>query len=360
MKGLFRKDILKIKAYESGRPIEEVKRQLGLRDVIKLASNENPLGASPKAIRALIKALDCVNRYPDGSCFYLKKALAKKLRLKPSNIILGNGSDEIIDIIVKTFVENGQEIITSQTAFLEYEIIAKANARKVIIIPLKDFAYDLRAIRRRINSLTKLIFIANPNNPTGTYLDKTQIGIFLKDLPKGVVVVFDEAYREFVDKKDYPDTLKLIDKYNIVILRTFSKAYGLAGLRIGYGIAKDGFISAMERLRQPFNVNSLAQAAAIAALDDKEFLNRSRKLILSQKRFLYRALEEMELDYIPSAANFILIDLKKDAKLVFKRMLNYGVIVRDMLPYGLKTCIRVTIGRPEENKRFIEVLEEVI
>jgi histidinol-phosphate aminotransferase len=360
MKTLFRKNILKLKPYQPGKPIDEVKRELGLRDVIKLASNENPLGPAPAAVSAIRRSLADINRYPDGNCFYLKKALSKSLRLSPSNIIIGNGSDEILDIIVKTFLNEDEEAITSKTTFLEYEIISQENGRRIRTVPLVDFKYNLEAIKKAIGPRTKLIFIANPNNPTGTYVNNREVNDFLKDIPKDLVVVFDEAYFEFVDARDFPQTLKLIEKRNIIILRTFSKIYGLAGLRVGFGVARESFIAAMERVRQPFNVNSLAQVAALGALNDPGFVKKTRNLILREKRFLYQALDEMGIGYIPTVANFIFIDLKKDALTIFKKMLKQGVIVRDMRPYGLKNYIRVTVGTHKENVRFIKVLKKTL
>lgn len=360
MKSLFKKNILEISPYQPGKPIDEVKRELGLEDVIKLASNENPLGPAPAAVSAIRRSLKDINRYPDGSCFYLKRAIAKRFKLSPSNIIVGNGSDEIIDIIVKAFLNEDEEAITSKTTFLEYEIITQANGRRIRTVPLVDFKYNLEAIKKAIGPRTKLVFIANPNNPTGTYVNNREVTDFLGDIPKDLVLVFDEAYFEFVDKKDFPKTIELINNKNIIVLRTFSKIYGLAGLRVGFGVARESFIAAMERVRQPFNVNSLAQIAARGALNDRRFVKKTRNLILKEKRFLYQALADLGLDYIPTVANFILIDLNKDAAAVFKQILRQGVIVRDMRAYGLKNYIRVTIGKREENERFIKALKATI
>lgn len=359
MKTNITKNIFGLTPYQAGKPIEEVKRELGLKEVIKLASNENPF-VSLKVKAALKSALNQINRYPEGSCFYLKEKLAKELRLKPANLIFGNGSDELIDVIVKTFVEKDEEVLTSQLTFLEYEIISKVNGRKVVTVPRRNFKYDLKGIKNKINKKTKVIFIANPNNPTGTYVNRTEVNDFLTNLPPNVVVVFDEAYNEFVDASDFPDTRGYLNKKNVIILRTFSKAYGLAGLRIGYAIAKDGFISFMEKARPPFNVNSLAQAAAFAAIADKEFVLKSRKLVLNEKKYICSAFNEMGISYIPSQANFILFDTGKNTVSVFKEMLKYGIIVRDMKQYGLDTFIRVTIGRPSENRKFIEALKRVL
>jgi histidinol-phosphate aminotransferase len=359
MKNIINKNILKITPYQPGKPIEEVKRELGLKNVIKLASNENPLGTSSKAILAIKKSLDNLNRYPDGNCFYLKKRLAAKFGLNPGNLIFGNGSDEIIDIIIKTFVSSDEEVLTSKTSFLEYEIVSKANNRKFREVPLKNFKYDLAAIKKAIRKNTKVIFIANPNNPTGTYVNKNEVRDFLNNLPRNIIVVFDEAYNEFVDKKDFPKTLSYINK-NVIVMRTFSKTFGLAGLRIGYAVAKPRFIECMNRIRQPFNVNILAQAAAQSAITDDNFLKRSKKTILSGKRYLYKELDKLRLCYIPSVANFILVDIGKDSRIVFNKLLRQGVIVRDMKAYKLNNFIRVTIGTKKENQRFINVLRRVL
>ena len=254
--------------YKPGMPIEEVKRRLRLKDIIKLASNENPLGASPKARLAIQKSLSEVNRYPEGSCFYLRKALSRKYKLSPDMFIFGNGSDELIDIIIKTFVEEDENIITADITFLEYQILAGVLGRRVIKAGMRDFSYDLKAILKKINKKTKLVFIANPNNPTGTYVNKSQLDKFLDEVPPRVVVVLDEAYDIFVDAVDFPRSLKYLRMNNIIILKTFSKAYGLAGLRIGYAMACQRLISYMERARPPFNVNLIAQRGAVAALKD--------------------------------------------------------------------------------------------
>jgi histidinol-phosphate aminotransferase len=360
MEKLIRKDVLNITPYLPGKPIEETKRQLGLKEVIKLASNENPIGSSSKALKAIRKNLSNINRYPDGSGFYLKRKLARYFKLEPANIVLGNGSDELIDIIIKTFVQDDENIITADITFLEYEIIAKVNGRQIITAPLRYFKYDLEAIKKRIDKKTKLIFIANPNNPTGTYVTKYELEDFISDLPDNIVLVLDEAYDTFIDVDDFANSLDYLQNKNIIILKTFSKAYGLAGLRIGYAIAREEFCSYMERVRQPFNVNCLAQSAAIAALDDKEFLRKTKKVVLEGKNYLYGALSGLGVAYVPSVANFILVDVGKDTVAVFKDMLKYGVIVRDMQQYNLKNFIRVTIGTKKENEKFIKVLKKIL
>lgn len=359
MSAVIRKDINKISSYVAGKPIEEVKRQLGLKKVIKLASNENPLGASPKALNCIKSALSGINRYPDSSGYYLKRKIAKLYNLSADEIILGNGSDELIDIIIKAFCEPQDNIITADTTFLEYSIISQINRIKVYTAGLKYFKYDLDAIKKKIDRYTKIIFVANPNNPTGTYVTKYELNDFLKDLPQGVIVVLDEAYDSFIDVDDFPESLRLLNSKNLILLKTFSKAYGLAGLRIGYALCRKDFAFAMEKVRQPFNVNILALQAAACALDDKKFLKKTRQTILGGKNYLYDCLSKMGYPYVPSVANFILIDVGQDSQEFFKKMLKFGVIVRDMKQYGLKNFIRVTIGTKKENERFIKVLRKV-
>jgi len=269
---LGRKNILRINTYEAGRPIEEIKREMGLKKVIKLASNENPLGPSPKSVEAIRRGISSLNRYPDANAFYLKKKLAKYYCLEPGNFSVGNGSDELIETAIKAFVEDDENIVVSDLTFLEYKIIAGVLSRNIEVVPLKYFKYDLEAIRRKINRRTKLVFIANPNNPTGTYVTRQEVEEFLKSIPESVLVVFDEAYDAFIDVNDFPSTLSYIKKGNVLVFKTFSKSYGLAGLRIGVAIGSAGVISLLEKARQPFNVNLLAQLASAAALEDKEFL----------------------------------------------------------------------------------------
>lgn len=356
---LVNENIYRITPYIPGKPIEELKRQLKLKKVIKLASNENPLGPSPKALRAIRKSLSQIHRYPDANSYYLKRKLANFLKVKPSNIVLGNGSDELIDIIIKTFVKNDENIITSKATFLEYEIIARINNRKFITVPLNKFKYDLISIKKKINSKTKLIFIANPNNPTGTYVNKKELDDFIDALPKDIVVVLDEAYELFVDVDDFPKGLDYIQDRNVIVLKTFSKAYGLAGLRLGYAVAREKLSFYMEKARQPFNVNFLAQVAGLAVLDDHRFLEKTRKTVLRGKHYLYRELRRLGFEYIPSVANFIMVDVKEDGFKVFNQMLKYGVIVRDLKQYGLDNFIRVTVGTDSENERFIAVLKRI-
>jgi len=357
---LVRKNILKSIPYVGGKPIEETKREFGLKEVFKLASNENPLGPSPKALTAISRALGGLNRYPDSQGYLLKKKLSAKLGVSPDCIVLGNGSDELIDVVIKTFVKDDEFILTSEATFLEYGIIGQSNGRKVKRVPLCDFKYDLKALAAAVTPKCKLVFIANPNNPTGTYVNKKEVEAFLKAIPKTTIVVFDEAYDSFIDVKDYPYSLNYLKNKNVIILKTFSKAFGLAGLRIGYAVTDKAIAQYMERVRQPFNVNSLAQVAAVAALDDRVYFKRSRKANFLEKKFLYAQLKRMGVDFVPSVTNFILLNTGKNGVAVFRALLKFGVIVRDMQQYGLNNYIRVTIGLRRENEKFIKALKKVL
>jgi histidinol-phosphate aminotransferase len=325
-----------------------------------MASNENPLGPSKKAIRAVRRAIVSVNRYPDGNCYYLKEALSKNLNVSTQNLIIGNGSNEIIELALRTFVAKDEEVIMSEPTFLIYNIACKVAGGTPVVIPLKDFKADLDSIKAAITDKTKLIFIDNPNNPTGRSVGEAEVEKFLEDLPDNIIVAFDEAYNEFVEREDFPDTLRYIGRKNIIILRTFSKAHGLSGLRIGYGIAEKEMIGYMNRVRQPFNVNSIAQIAAIASLKDKEHIANSKLVISEGKVFLYENLDSLSLDYIESDANFILINIERKSEEVYEEMLKRGVIVRPMNAYKLNNYIRVTIGTMAENRRFIKTLKEIL
>ncbi|MDD5449570.1 MAG: histidinol-phosphate transaminase [Candidatus Omnitrophica bacterium] len=359
---LARKNLLDIKNYEPGKPIEEVERELGIKEVIKLASNENPLGPSPKAVAAIRAALKNLNRYPDANSFYLKKRLAaERFELEPSNFVMGNGSDELITIALKAFLNEGEEVIIADTTFLIYNIASQIANARITVVPMRDFKYDLKAMASRISDKTKLIFIANPDNPTGTYCGEEEVAAFMKQVPQSAIVFFDEAYYEFGrQKSDFPETLKYLKGGNVIISRTFSKAYGLSGIRVGYAMASSTLASFMEKVREPFNVNLLAQAAALAALDDEGFLKKTLSNTQRGKDFLYREFGKLGLDYVPSATNFILVNIKKPSKEIFNRMLSEGVIVRGMEAWGLNTFIRVTIGTEKENKKFINILKKII
>jgi histidinol-phosphate aminotransferase len=357
---LIRKDIDNIEAYKPGKPIEEVKRELGIADVTKLASNENALGPSPKAIAAAKQALPSLNRYPEGSCYYLKRKLARILGVRETNLLFGNGSDELIDVILKTIKAPDAEIITADITFVEYKISGAINSFRVVTVPLKDFTFDLEAMVGRITQKTKAIFIANPNNPTGTYVTAKQVLEFLDRIPPGVMIVFDEAYVEYAQQEDFPKTIELLERKNVAILRTFSKIYGLAGLRVGYMIADEEFVAAAERIRQPFNVNAVAQAAACAALDDKAFVCKSVALVTQEKAFIEKALTELGIWFKKSAANFIFMRTEMDARNLFRELLKKGVIIREMSQYNLDNYSRITIGTRRENMKLIRALKDII
>jgi histidinol-phosphate aminotransferase len=353
--------ILKIKPYLPGRPIEEVKRQLGLKKVIKLASNENPLGPSPEAIKAIRKHALRVNLYPDGGGYYLKRALAEKLGVKEENIIIGNGSDEIVSLITRITLQKGEQAITGAPSFLMYKIDIQLNQGKVVSVPLKNFRLDLEKMEKAINSKTRLVFIGNPNNPAGTIVNTKEVERFLSNVPPQILVIFDEAYYEYVEDADYPQTVNFVKQgKNIIVLRTFSKAYGLAGLRIGYGVAKKEIIDILNRARPPFNVNSLAQTAALASLKDENQVERSRKLIKEEKKFFYSHLKKLGLCFVPTQANFILIKVGERAKDIEEDLLHRGIIVRGMQGYNLPWYIRVSIGTREQNEEFIKNFRAIL
>ena len=356
-----KKSILTIKPYIPGKPIEEVQRELGLKDVIKLASNENPYGPSPQVIQAIRTASQKLNRYPDGDCFYLRKALAERLKVSPDQLIFGNGSDEIIVFAARVFLNKGDEVIIAKPSFLIYDIASKIEGARIKAIPLKNFHYDLPVMKRAVTKKTKIIFLGNPDNPAGTYLSQTQVANFLKGLRRDILIFIDEAYFEYVEAKNYVNSIKLLKSYdNILITRTFSKWYGLAGLRIGYGIAHPRLIDILNRVREPFNVNSLAQVGALACLKDSAYYRKLRLKIKEQKEYLYRELTKLGLSFEESSTNFIMIHMKMDASRIANRLMRKGVIVRDMSPWGLKKFIRVTIGNSKENRKFMSALKDIL
>lgn len=364
MKNLAQEHILHLQPYLPGKPICEVQRELGLAQVIKLASNENPIGPSPKAAQAIQKALSEIHRYPDGSGFHLKKALGEKLQITSEQIILGNGTNEILELAARTFIAPGDEVISARPAFIIYSMLVQATQGKNVLVPLKDHIHDLQAMAEAVSAKTKLIFIANPNNPTGTMVTDHDLTRFLQKIPKNVIVVLDEAYFEYVEDDRFPDSLAYLranPDQPILIARTFSKAYGLAGLRIGYGIGSPELISLMNRVRQPFNVNSLALAAAEAALQDEEHLSRSREVNRLGYQYLCAEFDRLKLPYVPSVANFILVDMGgRDAKPISNRLLAEGVIARTVAEYGLPAWLRFTIGLEEENRKLIQAMEKTL
>ncbi|MDB6151455.1 MAG: histidinol-phosphate aminotransferase [Chthoniobacter sp.] len=343
-------------SYEPGKPIEDVARELGLQphEIIKLASNENPLGPSPKALAAMHDALERAHFYPDGGGYYLREAIAGKMGLKRENVILGCGSNEIIEFIGKAFLNPGDEIVAARHAFVVYKLMATLFGAQTIEVPDPDFAHDLDGMLAAITPRTRELFIANPNNPTGTLLSQTQIDRFMERVPEDVVVVFDEAYYEFLENP--PDVLKFVrEGRNVVVLRTFSKIQGLANLRIGYGLARADLIEVLQKTRQPFNANGIAQAGALAGLLDEEHQTRTREITIEGRDFLQAEFAAMGLQFVPSFANFVLVKVG-DGKAVFQALMQRGIIVRDMNSYALPEWIRVSIGTMEQNRRFLAEL----
>jgi histidinol-phosphate aminotransferase len=346
--------------YEPGKPIEETARELGVDPgtIIKLASNENPLGPSPKALQAMGAALGTAHLYPDGSGFYLCKAIAAKLGVAPENVILGNGSNEVIEFLGHAFLNPGDDVVTCQYAFIVYKLLATAFSVRTIETPSPDYQQNLDATLDTITAKTRIIFIPNPNNPTGTLILQRAIDSFMSRVPDNIIVVFDEAYFEFLD--DPPDTLRFIrDGRNVVVLRTFSKIHGLAGLRIGYAIAPAEMTVVLHKTRQPFNVNSVAQAGAIAALDDEAHLRETKRVIDEGRAYLQKQFAEMQIPFVPAAANFIMVKVG-DGCAVFQKLLQRKLIVRPLKGYGLPEWVRISVGTMEENQKLVAALSEVI
>ena len=361
MKSLTSKSIEKLIPYPPGKPIEELERELGITGSIKLASNENPLGPSPLAVKAIQGELTKLNRYPDGSGYYLKARLSDFLGLPQERIIIGNGSNELIELVIRTFIQREDHVIQAFPTFLVYEKVVMASGAELQSIPLRNFRVDLDSILKAVNDRTKVIFVNNPNNPTGSALSKHEIEEFLKALPKDILVVLDEAYIDFVTDPEVANGRELIDIFpRILVLRTFSKLYGLAGLRVGYGFADEAIIDYMNRVRQPFNVNTLAQAGAKAALDDTDFVSRTLNLNRKGLAYLYDELDKLKLEYLPTQTNFMLIKIQPGGEQVYQQMLKQGVIVRSMDSYGLNEYIRINVGLPEENERFVKALRRVL
>lgn len=357
-------NIRKIKPYVPGKPQDELEREYGITNSIKLASNENPKPPSPHVIQALTDALSGLNRYPDGSSYYLTKAIAQKYGVDAAEIVLGNGSNEVIDFLIKAFVQNGDGVITSHPSFLMYQKFVQIRGGVNSVVPMKNMSHDLEAIIDSITERTRLIFLDNPNNPMGTIIPPADLYVFLSKVPDHVIVVIDEAYADFMDEEFRPDAVSLVrnmkNRCPVVILRTFSKAYGLPGLRIGYGMMNEEIALCLHKVRQPFNINTLAQVGAKAALEDDAFY----LLILQQTRagisYLRDAFDKLGCISYPSHGNFLLIDVKSDADTLYEKMLHKGCIIRSMNSYGLPSYIRVTVGTEMENLRVVEVLEECL
>ncbi len=350
-----------IPVYEPGRPIEEVARELGvehLDEILKVASNENELGPSPRAIEAMIASAPEMHRYPDGGCFYLKEKLACKLGIHTDNLLFGNGSNELIEFLGHAYLGPGHPLVISDMAFVVYRLVCALFDAEAIVTPAKDFGHDLEAMLAAVTPQTRLVAICNPNNPTGTLVTPTAIDTFLDELPGHVLAVFDEAYFEVMPENDRPDLLRYIreGRPNLLVLRTFSKAYGLAGLRIGYAIGSATLIAMLNRIRQPFNVNAMAQAAAIAALDDDAHMIRSRRLVAEGLAFFNRELTALDMAFVPSAANFILIRTGRGREVCNELQRKHLIITRPMNGYGLPDWIRITLGTPAQNARIMAAL----
>jgi histidinol-phosphate aminotransferase len=349
-----------IRPYQPGRPAEEVAAEFGISKPVKLASNENPLGPSPRALAAL-NEVGNLARYPDGNGTRLKQRLARRHAIDNRQITLGNGSNDILEFVPRVFVNPGDEVIFSRHAFAVYPLATLAVGGRPVVTPARDWGSDLQAMLAAVTGRTRVIFIANPNNPTGTWLPGDALRDFLAHLPEHVVVVVDEAYAEYVDDPDYPDCTQWLDSFpRLIVTRTFSKIFGLAGLRVGYAVSSAEIADYLNRVRQPFNVNSLGLVAAEAALDDNEHLQRSAEINRQGMEYLVAACRERGLDYIPSAGNFIAIDFGQPAEALFQAMMRQGVIVRPVANYEMPNHLRVTIGSEAENRRFVEVLDEVM
>ena len=347
-------------AYEPGKPVEELAREMGLQasEIIKLASNENPLGPSPKALHAMREALERSHFYPDGGGWELRGAIAAKLGLERENVILGNGSNEIIEFIGHAFLNPGDEVVTAGHAFAVYSLMAQLFGAKTVEVPDPGYTHDLPAMLAAITPQTRQVFIANPNNPTGTMVGQDAIDRFMDKVPDHVLVIFDEAYFEFLDEP--PDVIRFVrEGRNVVVMRTFSKIQGLAALRIGYGVAPAGLASVLQKTRQPFNANGIAQAGAVAGLQDEDHMRKTREITFEGRRFFETEFKALGLEYVPSSANFVLVRVG-DGDRVFKELLARGIIVRAMRSYKMPDWIRVSVGTMEQNRRFIRELPEVL
>lgn len=346
-----------LRPYQGGKPIEELERELGIHGAIKLASNENPLGLSPVARQAIESTLNDGARYPDGNGYYLKSKLSQRLSVSPDQLTLGNGSNDILDLLARSFLDKDCNAIFSQHGFVVYQLVVTAQNATSIVVPARNWGHDLEAMADAVNEQTRLMFIANPNNPTGTWVALDEIKTLLSRVPPQVLVVVDEAYFEYADVAGYDTALKLTNQYpNLVVTRTFSKAYGLASLRVGYAISHPDVADILNRVRQPFNINSMALAAAVAILDDTDYLEQSIETNRKGYRQLVQGFDRLGLNYIPSAGNFIAVEIPGDTGHLYQRLLEQGVIVRPIDLYEMPDHLRVSIGLPEENARFLDVL----
>jgi histidinol-phosphate aminotransferase len=358
---LARKGISEIVSYVPGKSIEEVQKEIGAKRWIKLASNENLLGPSPKALEAIRKELPTIYMYPDGPCSVLREALAQKFSLPEKRIVISNGADNLILMIANAFVNEGDEVIMADPTFPVYTNVTQIMGGKVIKVKLKDYTHDLDGMLKKVDRKTKLVFVCNPNNPTGTTISQESFNWFLARLPERIIVILDEAYGDFVEDPFYPNGLDYIKaRKQVIVLRTFSKVYGLAGLRIGYALGREDLVDCLYQVRDPFPVHRLAQVAAVAALNDQDHAVRSIQMVYEGKRYLYKELEKMGLIYVPSQANFIFIGFERNSNEVFQALLTEGIIIRPGKTWGYPTCARVTIGRMEDNQRFIKALKKIL
>ncbi len=358
-------EILNLVPYKPGKPIGETQREYGLTKVYKLASNENPIGPSPKAIAAMTEALSSLHLYPDPACYDLTKELSKQWQIEPSWLTFGNGSNELIDLLIRIYCQPGDHILTTQAAFIAYQICAQAARVRTEHVPLKsNYQMDLKAISEKLKkSSCPLVFIPNPNNPTGTYVGQKEVEDFLSEHGnrEDVLIIFDEAYNEFVRASDYTSALPYVTKYsNVCVMRTFSKVYGLAGMRIGVLIARPEVNDLVNRVRNPFNVNTLAQVAALATLQDKEYLKRSSEVVWQGLDYFYEQLKLLKLDYVPSQANFVFFDLKQPAQKIYQKLLERGVIMRPVANYGFPNHMRLSVGLMSENQVAMASLSEAL
>lgn len=348
--------------YLPGKPIEELERELGISNIVKLASNENPLGPGEAVKEALQSGVADLSRYPDGNAFLLKAALAEKYQVDQAQLIIGNGSNDVLELLGRAYLVAGEsEVIYTAHSFAVYPLVTQACGAKAVVVPAKDWGNDLDAMADAITDRTRLIFVANPNNPTGTWSRREELLKFLDRVPEQVIVVLDEAYAEYVTDEAYPDGIELLKKYdNLIVTRTFSKAYGLASLRVGYSISNLAIADVLNRVRQPFNVNSFAQLAAVAALSDQEYLQKSREINSSGLEQLENAFNKLGLYFIPSVGNFISVDFQREAMPIYNELLKLGVIVRPVANYKMPTFLRVSVGLESENQKFIDALQKVL
>ena len=356
-----RKCILSLTPYVPGKPIEEVKRELGIDDIVKMASNENPLGPSPKAVEAMKNAVEQIGMYPEGSCFELRQALANELDVEPEMLIFGAGADEVIHYLGIALLDGDDEIVQADPSFVQYKAASTLMDCGAHMVPLKDWTHDLKAMLGKVNERTKMFFITNPNNPTGTIVTREQVEAVMDSLPERCLLVLDEAYYEYVDDPGYTRSIEWAKQgRNVIALRTFSKIYAMAGIRIGYGVAPKHLVDMLERVRLPFNVNSVAQVGALVSLNDPDQVARTREQNTRSKEYFYRELDKMGVPYTPTQANFLWVDVQEDCREVFNALLRRGVIVRTGDIFGCPTHIRVTTGTDEQSRRFISTLREVL